>query len=244
MPNNVSVIILTHNSQDTLAETLENLAWADEIIIVDQSSTDDTLAIAKKFQSRVVTENSPDFSVRRNIGADKATNPWLLYIDADEIVPPKLKQEIIKITQDHQSGAYTMTRTNYFLGTKMYPDTVTRLFHKNTLVRWEGAVHESPTVTGELTHTASPLVHHTHRSISTMLAKTNAWSAMQAQLLLAAKHPPVKVWRIFRIAATEIIQQFFVKKVGRYGKAGWIEGMFQVIDKIIVYIKLWELQQS
>ena len=76
-----------------------------------------------------------------------------------------------------------------------------------------------------------------------MLEKTNRWSEIEARLRYEAKHPPIKVWRIFRIMITEMYHQFAKKKVHKYGMAGWIEGLFQIIDKMIVYIKLWELQQ-
>lgn len=244
MPNNLSVIILTHNSQNSLEKTLNSVSWADEIIIIDQFSSDNTLSIAKKFTTHIFQNKSESFSQRRNLGLQKSTNPWVLYLDSDEVVSQALKQEIIKHIGNNQPASFSISRQNYFLGQKMYPDQVHRFFHKERLKTWRGDVHESPQFIGDLLMLKHPIIHHTHTDISSMLEKTNKWSNIEAKLRHDAKHPPVKAWRVMRIAFTEAFHQIVHKKIYRYGKKGWIEGMFQVIDKMIVYIKLWELQQT
>ena len=88
----------------------------------------------------------------------------------------------------------------------------------------------------------NPLLHYTHRDISLMLEKTNEWSEIEAELRMSAKHPPVKWWRLVRIGLTVWRQQIFGKRIFRYGREGWFEGYFQMIDKLIVYTKLWERQ--
>lgn len=243
MPNNISVIILTKDCEETLEETLKSVRWVDEIIIIDQNSKDATISIAKKYTNAIFQESNERFDVRRNSGMAKASNPWIMYIDADEIVTPALQKEIMVVCNSEVPKNFEIVRENYFLGTKMYPDTMQRIFHKKTLKEWQGKVHETPLYEGEMITLKNKLLHHTHRSITSMLEKTNHWSAIEAQLRFEAKHPAIKPWRVIRIALTEMYHQFVNKKVYRFGIRGWIEGWFQVIDKIIVFVKLWELQQ-
>ncbi|MFC1653749.1 glycosyltransferase family 2 protein [Patescibacteria group bacterium] len=244
MQSNISIITLTLNNEKSLEECLKSVSWADEIIIVDEGSKDKTLEIAKKFNSKIVKTNEIRFDKKRNLGFKKASNKWLFYLDSDEIISPQLKKEILQIVKQNKIGTYEVKRENYFLGKKMYHDKNTRLFHKSLHSGWVGKVHETPIYNGKKEKLKSLLTHNTHTDIYSMLEKTNKWSAFEAELRYEANHPPVKAWRVVRIAITEFYNQFFKKRVFKYGAAGWIEGVFQVVDKTIVYIKLWELQQK
>lgn len=236
--------MLTKDSEESLEKSLESVSWADEIVIVDQGSTDQTIAIAKKYTKTIFIEKEVRFDLRRNLGFAKTTNPWVMYLDADEVVSSKLKNEIIDKCQSLEPKNYALIRENFFLGVKMYPDQVERIFHRKTFKEWRGKVHETPIFSGDLEILKHPLIHTTHRTITSMLDKTNQWSSIEANLRLEAKHPPIKPWRVFRIGATEAYHQFFQKKVYRYGSKGWIEGLFQIMDKMIIFVKLWELQQK
>jgi hypothetical protein len=89
-----------------------------------------------------------------------------------------------------------------------------------------------------------PLIHYTHRTIGSMLTKTNEWSEHEADLRLEAGHPPVSWWRLIRIGLTFFAANYFGKKLWRFGREGLFEAYFQMIDKLVVYSKLWERQQK
>lgn len=242
--NKLSVIIITKDEAEMLPDCLKSVSFADEIILIDEDSTDETTEIAKDYGTKVISTKDKRFDEKRNLGMKAAKFDWIFYIDADERVSGNLRNEVSKLLKTPTASTYIVKRDNYFLGVKMYQDKVERLFLKKTLKGWTGEVHESPQYEGKVGQLNFPLTHFTHRNITSMLEKTNKWSQVEANLRFKSGHPPVKSWRLIRIAITEFINQFVKKRIFIYGTAGWIEGIFQVIDKLIIYVKLWELQQK
>lgn len=241
---NLTIAIIAKNAEETIQKTLDSVKDFGTILLIDNHSTDQTLTIAKKHTDHIIQLDSQHFDALRNLALKHTSTDWILYLDADETITPALKHNINTTINQEDSGAYTFTRQNYFLETKMYPDNVTRLFHTDSIKAWQGAVHESPIITGDTSHIGGHLIHHTHHDITSMLEKTNQWSDIEAKLRLQADHPPVAWWRLARIALTVAWEQFVNKKVWRYGRAGIFEGYFQIVDKLIVYTKLWENQQQ
>jgi glycosyltransferase involved in cell wall biosynthesis len=236
--------IISKNAASSIKHTLDSLSWVDNIIVADDHSTDSTVEIVKNYTKNILTVNAASFAEKRNIILQNTASGWLFYVDADEIVTPELAKEMRLIIESGVPGFYKVKRQNFFLGTKMYPDSVDRLFHKSVIKGWAGEVHESPIVEGESKQLQGSLIHHTHTDIASMLAKTNHWSEFESDLRIKANHPPIAWWRLVRITITVFWQQFFKLGVGRYGRAGVFEGYFQIIDKLIVYTKVWEKQRK
>lgn len=240
----VSVIILTHNNEGVIGRAMKSALWAGEILILDHGSTDQTAKIAQDLGGKVIDCQEVSFADKRNIGLKQAVYDWLFYLDSDETITPALREELIQIIESDARGVYSVRRKNFFLGREMYPDWVERLFYKERLKKWAGRVHEHPEYRGEVIQLKHGLIHQTHTDISSMLSKTNRWSETEAELRLDAGHPPVAWWRLIRIAATVWWQQLVKLKVYKYGREGWFEGYFQMVDKLIVYTKLWEKQHG
>jgi hypothetical protein len=192
----------------------------------------------------LIHSTNGDFAKKRSHALQLVTQPWVLYVDADEVVTHELQHEITTVVTSADPGAYAVKRRNIFLGTEMYPDYVDRLFHRSIISGWSGEVHESPVISCRAMRLNTSLMHYTHRTITSMLAKTNEWSTIEAQLRLDAHHPPMAWWRLVRIGITFFGRNFFGKRLYRYGIAGLFESYFQMVDKLIVYTKLWELQHS
>src|SRR5687768_13435739 len=115
----ISVVLATYNEEKNLARTLESVKKiADEIVIADGSSTDNTEKIAKSFGAKVIrTTNKANFHINKQMGIDAAHSDWILQMDADEVVPAELADEIEKkINEDSDINGYWMPRKNYFLG--------------------------------------------------------------------------------------------------------------------------------
>jgi glycosyltransferase involved in cell wall biosynthesis len=243
-PKKISAGIICKNAAATIKQTLESLSWVDDIIVVDNHSTDDTVEIVKKYTSHLTAADNDNFAQKRNLILDQLKTDWILYVDADEVVTPELEHEIKHTIQTVEPGAYSVNRKNFFLQREMYSDRVDRLFHRSIIKSWTGAVHESPVIQGAIKQLSSSLLHYTHQDITSMLEKTNHWSDIEADLRIQAHHPPMAWWRLIRIALTIKWQQFVVRKVGKYGREGLFEGYFQIVDKLIVYTKLWERQRQ
>ncbi|MBI2066254.1 glycosyltransferase, partial [Candidatus Woesebacteria bacterium] len=153
---------------------------------------------------------SGNFSEKRNFGARKASGNWLLYVDADERVTPLLRKEIEKAVEGPQEiSAYAIPRRNIFLGHEMrwggwWPDYVLRLTKKDSLLGWEGELHEQPKIIGKVGKLREPLTHISHRSLAEMVDKTNDWSEVEARLLFEAGHPKMTWWRFLSVGAREV----------------------------------------
>jgi len=240
----LTVAIIVKNAESTIPQALESASWAEEIIVLDDHSTDRTVEISKKLTDKIYSTNQPNFSAKREELLKKMTTDWILYLDSDEVISKELRQEVIKIITVNKPSAYKVKRQNFFLGTKMYPDSVDRLFHRSVVKGWTGQLHDSPIVETEVNQLKHSLIHHTHTDITSMLAKTNKWSEFESDLRIKANHPPMAWWRLIRIAVTVFWQQYIRLGVGRFGRAGLFEGYFQIIDKLIVYTKVWEKQQK
>lgn len=246
----LSVLIITKNAQSKLKQCLNSIEkLADEIIVLDTGSTDDTIKIAKDFGAKVANSKGNNFSAWRNEAAKYAKGDWLFYIDYDEEVAAELKRELETLITNHQSPitAYRIPRKNYVFGRWLkhggfWPDYVLRLMRKEALVRWEGKLHEQPVIKGEVGTLTNALIHHKEDSLSDMVAKTNRYSVFEAELLFKSNHPPMAWWRFVRIMGGELWFRLIVKGGILDGTEGILYGVYQMWSRFVTYAKLWEMQ--
>ncbi len=246
----ISVVIIAKNEQELLVGALDSVKWADEVVVIDNDSTDDTAKIAKEHGALVFKTSSKTFSDIRNFSLEKITGEWVLFVDADERVLADLHQEIVEIIgSTPSSAAWAIPRRNIILGEEkkyaaFWPDYVIRLFKREKLKGYHGDVHEQPTYEGELGKIKSPFLHLTHRDIDSMVLKSLSWSNIDANLRLQAGHPPMTGIRFLRILVTEIWNQGIIRRGFFNGTVGVIDSLLQVFSLYISYVKLWQLQRS
>jgi glycosyltransferase involved in cell wall biosynthesis len=243
----LSAVILTKNSEETLADCLSSIEWINEIVIIDENSIDRTVEIAKKFGALVFETSDSNFSNKRNFGAKNCSSEWIFYIDADEKVTTDLKKEILSSINKSKYSGYAIPRKNILLGHEMkhggwWPDYVLRLIKKKDLVGWKGSLHEQPEIKGDIEKLTNPLIHNSHRSLSTMVEKTNQWSEVEAELLYKSNHPKMTWWRFFSVAFREFWYRGIIKLGFLDGSTGIIEIIYQMYSRMITYAKLWEMQ--
>jgi glycosyltransferase involved in cell wall biosynthesis len=247
----ISVIVLARNEAEVIEDCLKSVKWAEETVLVDTGITDGTLKIGEKYGVKVVKAdtNGLEFARWRNLGKEKARGDWVFYVDADERVTPQLREEIQKVINKLDFAAYEIPRRNFFLGKEMryggaWPDYVKRLYQKKKLKRWVGKLHESPVVEGKIGKLQNPLIHQTHRDLTSMMNKTIAWTAIEADLLYQTKHPPVVWWRFLRMMADKFFQRMIKQSAWRDGTEGFINAIFETFNTFIIYARLWEMQQG
>jgi len=253
---NLSIIILAGNEEQMIIDCLKSCNWVEEIILVAANSIDSTVILAKKTIPSIkiiktTDEYNKNFSKWRNLGFKNANKDWILYIDADERITPKLKQEIIqKINiKNNLISHYAIPRANHYLGKRVryggsYPDYVKRLYCKKYFKGYKGILHEEPIIEGSLEHLKSDLLHYTHRDLTSMVNKTLVWTDMEAQALFQNNHPPVVWWRFIRMMLTKIWERLIVQKMWKDGTVGWISVLFETFDTFLIYARLWEIQQK
>ncbi len=247
----LSVIILTKNSENLLADCIESVKEiADEIIVIDDNSTDRTVGLAKHLGARVENSKttSNNFAEKRNIGLKKAKSKWILYIDDDERLTPELRQSIQSITnlKKPEYQAYKILRKNYYFGGHVWPfiENLERLFEKSLLKGWSGPVHETPKVDGEIGQLTGLILHYTHRDLTSMVNKTIEWSKIEAELRFKSNHPPVVWWRFPRVIMTGFFNSYIRQKGYKAGTVGLLESIYQAFSMFITYARLWEMQQK
>lgn len=241
----ISAIIITRNEEENIQDCIKTLDFVDEIVVVDNFSTDNTIALATKLVTKVHKVPGLDFSYLRNVGREKAISEWLLYIDADERVSKELASEIKHAVKNAKFSAFSIIRKNYYLG-KESPnlERINRLMKKDALIGWHGSLHESPIIAGTIEKLDHYLLHFTHRNISSMVLKTNEWSGIESQLLYKSNHPPMREWRFMRIMITTFFKSYIKEKAWKMGSIGFIESIYQSFSTFITYTKLWEKQNK
>jgi glycosyltransferase involved in cell wall biosynthesis len=186
----LSVVIAAKNEEKNIQNCLESVKWADEIIVVDDMSNDGTAEICRKYTERIFVNNSEgSFHSNKNLGIEKATGGWILSIDADEIVSPELKQEIISTlaSKSEVIEDYYIPRKNYFLGKWIkgcgwYPDYIIRLFKKGVAL-WPLEIHKTPKIEGEnrAGYLRNPLIHYSYSNLDQYFSKFNNYTSRLAQ---------------------------------------------------------------
>lgn len=184
----LSVILITKNEAHDLAECLKSVSWADEIIVCDSGSTDQTLEIARQFTHHVFSTDWPGFGPQKNRALAKASGDWVLSIDADERVTPELREEILTaIASNEPATAYSIPRTSLYCGQLIRfgdwrDDRVVRLFQRSRAKFSQSLVHESLEVEGSIAKLKTPLLHHAFKDLAEVLAKIDQYSTLGAQL--------------------------------------------------------------
>ncbi|OGH24755.1 MAG: hypothetical protein A3B47_00455 [Candidatus Levybacteria bacterium RIFCSPLOWO2_01_FULL_39_24] len=181
----LSVVLATHNEEENLPGCLDSVRnLADEIIIVDGSSMDRTVEIAKKYGAKIkITTNKPNFHINKQMAIDMATGDWILQLDADEKVSPELVQEIKSEIRNPKSeiNGYWMPRKNWFLGRFLmkggqYPDYTLRLYRKGKGRLPQAHVHEQAEVMGRVEYLKQALLHYPYKNFASYLLKWNRYN--------------------------------------------------------------------
>jgi glycosyltransferase involved in cell wall biosynthesis len=184
----LSVIIITKNEALNIRDCLESAAWADEIIVVDSGSSDDTVAICREFTPHVYSHDWPGFGAQKNRALGYATKDWVLSLDADERITPQLRAEIETATSSGLATGYEIPRLSSFCGRFMQhsgwrPDYVLRLFRRGQGAFTDALVHEGVAVEGVTKELNQPLLHYSYRDFEDVLHKLNNYSSAAATMM-------------------------------------------------------------
>ena len=244
----ISVVILTHNNQEMIGDVLETLKWCDERIIIDDNSTDKTLEAVKPYNVTVIRHALADnFASQRNIGLAKAKGEWVLFVDSDELVPSKLRDEILEVTKKNSTiVGYYISRKDILFGRELkYGETskvkLLRLA-KRTAGKWARDVHETWKIQGPVASLTTPLLHYPHSSVSEFLAQINRYTTMNARVFYNEGRR-VSVLEIIAYPKMKFIQNYIFRLGFLDGVAGFVVAMMMSFHSFLTRGKLWELQK-
>lgn len=243
----ISGVIIAKNDQKMIVGALDCLSFCDEIIVIDNGSTDKTKEIALERQAKIFEINSGDFSEIRNLGLTKSIYDYILYLDTDERLDKDLTENIKKLlNQDSKYSAFKLKRKNYYFKDYEWPyiENLERLFKKDNLKGWKGKLHESPIIEGKVGTLNGYIIHFTHRDLESMLNKTIDWSGKEAILRFNAGHPKMTWWRFPRVMITGFLNSYIKQKGYKAGTVGIVESIYQAFSMFITYARLWEMQKQ
>ena len=184
--NRLSVAIITHNEAKRIRPCLESVKWADEIVVVDSLSTDETVKICHEYTPLVFSQPWLGYGEQKNLALSKVRHDWVLSLDADERVTPKLREEIYGILLGNSRfSGYYVPRKSYFLGRWIrycgwYPDYNLRLFRRGEGIFKERMVHECVELKGDIGYLTGDLEHETYRSLEEYLERMQRYSTLAA----------------------------------------------------------------
>lgn len=251
----VSVVVLTFNESRRLRECLESVRWADEIVVVDGFSTDDTVSIAKEFTGKVFLsdrlgpDNPGGYSGQRNFALQNVSFPWTFFIDADERCSPELSVEIQKTLADRPDPgvtAYQIRRKEFFFGvhTRYTHGTgwLVRLARTDS-IRWnDRLVHEGIVTSGTVGRLQGMLLHYSKDSIADYLATQNRYTSLEVQELLKQNAPLLRrpLFESFRT----FCNLYIYKGSYREGAFGLIMSVFMASYTFQTWAKHWESEMK
>lgn len=245
-----SLVLATYNEAANIKDCLQSVRrLADEIIVVDGNSTDNTRDIAKKLGAKVFkVTNKPIFHINKQVAVDKSRGRWVLQLDADERLTPELTKEIKKTIRQSKFAGYYLPRRNWFLSrflTKggQYPDYVIRLFQRGKGKFPCESVHEQIAVAGPVGYLKNPLIHLADKNFNHYVLRFNRYTSLDADKLYQQK---VKAgfWEGINYLIFKPWWWFLMTYFRHKGLVdGWPGFIFSLMSSLrfpVIYFKLWE----
>lgn len=258
----LSVVMAVHNEAEVIERCLSSVVnIADEIIIVDGESTDNTVKIARKFNSKIITtSNKTNFHINKQMAMDAALGRLVLQMDADEVVDEQLQAFIQQLKNhvatlsihqltNHQPRAWWLKRRNFFMGQFLskggqYPDRVIRLYVNGSAKLPQKDVHEQMKVTGEVGDAKGHLLHYSTPNLSVYMRKADTYTTFTADQLLNEGVKPTIGLAIKYIIVRPIVTFFRIYLRHR----GYVDGIpgfgfafLSAWHHPLALLKLWEL---
>ena len=244
----LSLVLITRNAGAQLRASLESARFADEVVVVDSGSDDDTVQIAASFGARVIDQPWLGFGPQKQFAVANARHDWVLCLDADERVTPELAAAIAAALAAPVAVAYRMARCNRFLGRWLrhgegYPDWSVRLFDRRR-ARWsDDVVHERVLCEGTVATLAGDLRHESAESLDAYLAKQNRYTTLQAQRL----HEQGKNASVPQLLLSPALRffKFYILKMGFLdGVAGLVHIAIGCGNSFVKHAKLLALERE
>ena len=245
----ITAIIPTLNEEIHIDEAIRSVSFADEIIVIDSFSSDQTLAIAEKHNVKIIKRKFDDFSSQKNYAIDQATHDWIYILDADERVTPEVENEIYKAVQN--PGKYVgfyVRRSFYFAGKKLkysgcQRDKVIRLFLKE-FCRYNGSpVHETIHAKGEIGFFKHKIDHYSYRNYDHYMSKMNHYGALRGKQFFE-KEKKVNLFHILIKPPARFLIHYFIRLGFLDGIRGYFFAKAQAYGVYTKYVKLWLLNKG
>jgi glycosyltransferase involved in cell wall biosynthesis len=246
----VSAVIITKNEEDNIADCLESVKWADEIIVVDDESSDRTREIAREYTDKVLVRKMENEGRHRNWAYSQTSNDWVLSLDADERVTEELAEEIKELIKG-QPGykGYAIPRRNYIGDHWLryggeYPAAQLRFFLKDEFKYEEAEVHPRAFMEGGWGHLRNDIIHYSHRDIADYLRSLNNQSTLEALKWYNTDRKMTLGHALWRAFDRCFYRRLLRKRSYKDGVYGLAVAVFSGLYQLVSYFKYWEMKQK
>ena len=239
----ITTIILAKNEEKNLPQCLESVAWVEEIIVVDDESTDKTVALAEKAGAKIYKRKLDDFATQRNFALSKVKTEWVLLVDPDETVPQELQKEIFQAMKLKGFDGFYFPRKNIIFGQGIKhsgwsPDHQLHFF-RTKKGQYIGKVHERVEIKGKVGYLKTPLIHENYQSITQYLEKLIHYTELEAEKQIKSGYK--FSWPdLIQKPLDEFLRRFFAEEGYKDGIHGLALGLLQSFSELIVYLRIWE----
>ncbi len=245
----VSIVVITRNEEDNIADCLTSASWADEIVVLDDGSTDKTVDIAKKFTDKVFSRKMDIEGRHRNYAYSLAKNNWVLSLDADERISPELAEEVTNLLKGQMKDkAYTIPIRSY-MGKRWikhagwYPAGKVRLFDKRSFKYEEAEVHPRVFIDGSCGHLTKDIVHYSYRDWHDFFVSINNQTTLEAKKWFKERRN-INFIKMYRKSLSRFLKAYVQKGGYKDGLLGftisWAGGLYQFMS----YVKYKEMLAS
>jgi glycosyltransferase involved in cell wall biosynthesis len=247
MKNKLSAVIIAKNAGNTIKESIDSLKWCDEVVVIDDKSTDDTIEVSKKHGARVYKRSmNNDFAAQRNYAYEIVKSDWIFFVDDDELVTPELKEEICLIFSKKISkkiAIFYMRRNDYFLGNLLKHGPAGTAFFARLLRKertsWSGKIFEQVITSGESVYLQQRLIHNRQEDVHNLIVKANYYSDLEAEMLYE-QGIKTNGWKIMTDPILRFNQYYWGKKAFLDGVPGFVFVLLgSVLVKFLADVKLW-----
>lgn len=243
----LSVVVLTKNEEGNISDCLKSVAgWADEILVIDDESSDKTVEIARQYTDRIITRKMDIEGRQRNFAYSQAKNLWVLSLDADERATEELRAEIARaISEETKYNGFTVPRRNHigdywvrFGG--WYPSPQLKLFRKDKFRYEEAGVHPRAFMDDPCGHLKSDIVHYSYRNLEDFFNKLNKQTTREAKKWFD-QNKPMRLGRFVWRSIDRFFRTYIGRKGYKDGFLGFVVAFNAALYQIISYLKYREL---
>ncbi len=245
----ISAIILTRNEEKNVVDCINSVKWCDEVIVVDDNSTDRTIEIAEREKVEIYKHPlGNNFSAQRNFALEKAKGEWILFVDADERITDSLRYEIQSVISDPMNSyrGFSIKRDDILWGKQLrFGETASikllRLGKKNS-GEWNGMIHEEWKIKGKIGGLKNSIRHFPHQEISEFLSEINFYTDIRSEELFS-KGIKASAFSVIAYPKAKFILNFIIRKGFLDGIEGFIFAIIMSFHSFLVRGKLWFLWQ-
>lgn len=241
----VSVVVITKNEEDNISDCLKSASWADEIVVLDDYSSDNTVNIARQYTDKVFSRKTDIEGRHRNYAYGLAKNTWVLSLDADERITPELAEEIKQLLKTEPKDRVYTIPIRAYIGKRWiehggwYPAAKVRLFDRRTFKYEEAEVHPRVFYEGTCGHLKKDIVHYSYRDFHDYFISLNNQTTLEARKWFKEKRK-IGFLKMYRKAISRFLKSYIQKKGYKDGLLGFVIAYGSGLYQFMSYIKYRE----